>query len=54
MRQEDVLVLPLDLLQFDTHQGAVDSVLKHFGQVGFPDNAGQRQSFSAHPYFLHP
>ena len=33
MRPEDVLVLPLDLLQFDLHQAAVETVLKHFKQV---------------------
>nr|KAG5703995.1 hypothetical protein BaRGS_032084 [Batillaria attramentaria] len=32
MQPEDILVLPLDLQKFDTHQHAVDKVLKHFKQ----------------------
>ena len=31
--EEDVLVLPLDLLKFDQHQPAVDEVLARFRQV---------------------
>ena len=49
MRQEDVLVLPLDLLQFETHQAAAQSVLKHFGQVEFTDSVAQHQSPIACP-----
>lgn len=44
MRPEDVLVLPLDLLQFDSHKAAVDTVLQHFNQVDvLVNNAGQGQ-----------
>ena len=46
MRQEDVLVLPLDLVQFETHQAAVQSVLKHFGQVEFTDSVAQQVEFT--------
>ena len=30
---EDILVLPLDLLKFDTHEQLTQDVLKHFGKV---------------------
>ncbi|XP_076445464.1 dehydrogenase/reductase SDR family member 7-like [Babylonia areolata] len=44
MRSEDVLVLPLDLLQFDTHQAAVTTVLQHFPQIDvLVNNAGRSQ-----------
>ena len=33
VKEEDVLVLPLDSLKFDTHASAVQTVLDHFGQV---------------------
>ena len=49
MQQEDVLVLPLDLVQFETHQAAAQSVLKHFGQVEFTDSVAQHQSPIARP-----
>ena len=33
LTQRDVLVLPMDLTQFDTHQKSVKKVLDHFGKV---------------------
>ena len=33
VKEEDVLVLPLDCLKFETHAPAVQTVLDHFGQV---------------------
>ncbi|KAK7493076.1 hypothetical protein BaRGS_00015597 [Batillaria attramentaria] len=40
----DILVLPLDLQKFDTHQHAVDKVLKHFKQIDvLVNNAGRSQ-----------
>ena len=30
---QDILVLPLDLLKFDTHEQLTQDVLKHFGKV---------------------
>ena len=33
VKEEDVLVLPLDSLKFDTHASAVQTVLDHFGLV---------------------
>ena len=30
---QDILVLPLDLLKFDTHKKVTQDVLKHFGKV---------------------
>ena len=35
VKEEDILVLPLDILKFDSHANAVSTVLKHFGQVCF-------------------
>lgn len=32
--REDYLVLPLDLLAYNTHRGLVDTVLKYFKRVG--------------------
>ena len=32
-KDKDILVLPLDLLKFDTHQKMAQDVLKHFGKV---------------------
>ncbi|KAK7108653.1 dehydrogenase/reductase SDR family member 7-like [Littorina saxatilis] len=44
MRSEDVLILPLDLLQFDTHKSAVDIVLTHFKKIDIlVNNAGRSQ-----------
>jgi len=31
---KDVLVLPMDITDFDRHQQCFDTVLDHFGQVG--------------------
>ena len=42
-------MLPLDLVQFETHQAAAQSVLKHFGQVDLTDSVAQHQSPIAHP-----
>ena len=39
-------MLPLDLVQFETHQAAVQSVLKHFGQVEFTDSVAQQVEFT--------
>ena len=30
---QDILVIPLDLLKFDTHEKLTQDVLKHFGKV---------------------
>lgn len=30
---QDILVLPLDLLKYDTHEKLTQDVLKHFGKV---------------------
>ena len=30
---QDILVLPLDLLKYDTHEKLAQDVLKHFGKV---------------------
>lgn len=30
---QDILVLPLDLQKFDTHENLTDDVFKHFGKV---------------------
>ncbi|KAK7493077.1 hypothetical protein BaRGS_00015598 [Batillaria attramentaria] len=44
VRPEDVLVLPLDVKKFDTHQDAVDTVLKHFSHIDIlVNNAGRSQ-----------
>ena len=32
-KDQDILVLPLDLQKFDTHEQLVKDVLKHFGKV---------------------
>ena len=32
-KDTDILVLPLDVTKFDTHQDALKTVLDHFGQV---------------------
>ena len=32
-KDQDILVLPLDLLKFDTHKKLTQDVLKHFGKV---------------------
>ena len=32
-KDQDILVLPLDLQKFDTHQQLAQDVLSHFGQV---------------------
>jgi len=34
-KDQDILVLPLDLLKFDTHEKLVQDVLKHFGKVWY-------------------
>ena len=33
-KDQDILVLPLDLLKHDTHGNLTQDVLKHFGKVG--------------------
>ncbi|XP_065175315.1 dehydrogenase/reductase SDR family member 7-like [Sycon ciliatum] len=43
-KDEDVLVLPLDILNYDSHAGAVQSVLDHFGKIDIlVNNAGRSQ-----------
>ena len=32
-KDQDILVLPLDLLQLDTHENLAKDVIKHFGKV---------------------
>ena len=32
-KDQDILVLPLDLQEFDTHEKLTQDVLKHFGRV---------------------
>ena len=34
-KDQDILVLPLDSLKFDTHEQLTQDVLKHFGKVQF-------------------
>lgn len=44
MQSSDVLVLPLDMRQFDSHQAAVDIVIMHFKHVDvLVNNAGRSQ-----------
>ena len=31
--ENNVLVVPLDLVKYDQHQAALDTVLHHFGEV---------------------
>lgn len=33
LEAQDVLVLTIDMLQFETHAAAVETVINHFGQV---------------------
>ena len=35
LKKEDILVLPLDVLDFNSHESAVDSVLKYFKRVSY-------------------
>ena len=34
-KNQDILVLPLDSVKFDTHEQLTQDVLKHFGRVQF-------------------
>ena len=34
-KNQDILVLPLDSVKFDTHEQLTQDVLKHFGKVQF-------------------
>ncbi|XP_041354632.1 dehydrogenase/reductase SDR family member 7-like [Gigantopelta aegis] len=44
VKEEDILVLPLDLLKCDSHTEAADEVLKYFGQIDIlVNNAGRSQ-----------
>lgn len=44
VKEEEVLVLPLDLVQYDQHQPAFDKILKHFGELNIlVNNAGRSQ-----------
>ncbi|XP_066961868.1 dehydrogenase/reductase SDR family member 7 isoform X1 [Macrobrachium rosenbergii] len=41
---DDVLLLPLDMVEYDQHQPAFDAVLKHFGELDIlVSNAGRSQ-----------
>lgn len=35
VKDEDVLVLSLDMTHYHLHQSSFDAVISHFGQVGF-------------------
>ncbi|KAK7056575.1 Dehydrogenase/reductase SDR member 7 [Halocaridina rubra] len=42
--ENDVLILPLDMVEYDKHQPAFDAVLKHFGKLDIlVSNAGRSQ-----------
>ncbi|XP_050406980.2 dehydrogenase/reductase SDR family member 7 isoform X2 [Patella vulgata] len=44
IKEEDILVLPLDLLKFDSHKDAVDKVLQNFNKIDvLVNNAGRSQ-----------
>lgn len=44
LQDHDVLVLPLDLLDFDSHSSVVDTALGHFGSIDvLVNNAGRSQ-----------
>lgn len=44
VKDDDVLVLPLDMIQYDQHQPAFDAVIKHFGELDIlVSNAGRSQ-----------
>ncbi|XP_068746508.1 dehydrogenase/reductase SDR family member 7-like [Montipora capricornis] len=45
-KDQDILVLPLDLLQFDTHGNLTTDVIKHFGKVDILVHNGARGQFS--------
>ncbi|XP_068708977.1 dehydrogenase/reductase SDR family member 7-like [Montipora foliosa] len=45
-KDQDILVLPLDLLQFDTHGNLTIDVIKHFGKVDILVNNAARGQFS--------
>jgi len=43
-REDHILVLPLDVIDFDRHKEAVSTVLEHFGQIDIlVNNAGRSQ-----------
>ena len=48
VKEEDVLVLRLDSLEFDTHADAVQTVLGHFGQVGASLSGQARRPAAGH------
>nr|XP_022329120.1 dehydrogenase/reductase SDR family member 7-like [Crassostrea virginica] len=44
VKDDDILVLPLDVLKFDTHSSATQKVLKYFGKIDIlVNNAGRSQ-----------
>lgn len=44
VKENDVLVLPLDMIQYDQHQATFDAVIKHFGELDIlVSNAGRSQ-----------
>ncbi|KAM7431586.1 Dehydrogenase/reductase SDR member 7 [Porites harrisoni] len=45
-KDQEILVLPLDLQKFDTHEKLAQDVLKHFGKVDILVNNGGRGQFS--------
>lgn len=49
LKPEDVLVLPMDLLQFNNHQTYFNKVLEHFGHIDvLVNNAGRSQRANWH------
>nr|XP_058953855.1 dehydrogenase/reductase SDR family member 7-like isoform X2 [Pocillopora verrucosa] len=45
-KDQDILVLPLDLTEFDSHEKLTQEVLKHFGKVDILVNNGARSQRS--------
>lgn len=44
VQENDVLVLPLDMTQYDQHQAAFDAVIRHYGELDIlVSNAGRTQ-----------
>ncbi|XP_042232018.1 dehydrogenase/reductase SDR family member 7-like [Homarus americanus] len=44
LEERDILVLPLDMIQYDQHQAAFDTVMTHFGKLDIlVSNAGRSQ-----------
>lgn len=45
-KDQEILVLPLDLLKYDTHENLTQDVLKHFGKIDILVNNGGRSQRS--------